>query len=112
MQKLRAVVILAVVLAMAGMLTLSQTPLSAQQGVGGAPPTAVGGQGGGPGAQGGAGGGRGGGGGLANKNPALPAGAFTAGSTVAHTMIQHEWVDIPFAGQPIHTWIEYPNGSR
>jgi len=36
------------------------------------------------------------GGGLANKVPDLPAGAFTASSTVAHTTLQHEWVDIPF----------------
>src|SRR5438309_2325567 len=40
-------------------------------------------------------GGRGGGGGLAAKNPDLPAGAFTASSTLAHTTLKHEWVDIP-----------------
>jgi len=58
--------------------------------------------------QGGAGG-RGGGGGLAAKNPDLPAGAFTAASTIARTTLRHEWVDIPFGGQRLHTWIEYPN---
>ena len=53
----------------------------------------------------------GGGGGLANKVPDLPAGAFTASSTVAHSMLQHEWIDIPFGGARLHTWIEYPAGS-
>ena len=57
------------------------------------------------------GGGRGGGGGLAAKSPDLPAGAFTASSTVARTMLQHEWVDIPLGGQRLHTWIEYPAGT-
>jgi predicted acyl esterase len=56
------------------------------------------------------GGGRGGGG-LAAKNPDLPAGAFTASSTIARTMLQHEWVDIPLAGERLHTWIEYPAGT-
>src|SRR5215831_11132751 len=63
------------------------------------------------------------GGGLANKVPDLPAGAFTASSTVARTRFQHEWVDIPFgtasleaspyrARAPrLHTWIEYPAGT-
>src|SRR5436309_14909129 len=54
------------------------------------------------------GGGRGGGG-LTAKNPELPAGAFTASSTLAHTTLRHEWVDIPLGGQRLHTWIEYPN---
>jgi carboxymethylenebutenolidase len=49
-----------------------------------------------------------GGGGLANKVPELAAGAFTASSTVAHTTLGHEWVDIPFGGAHLHTWIEYP----
>jgi len=52
-----------------------------------------------------------GGGGLANKVLELAAGAFTASSTVAHTTFQHEWVDIPFGGAHLHTWIEYPAGS-
>jgi carboxymethylenebutenolidase len=51
------------------------------------------------------------GGGLANKVPDLPAGAFTASSTVAHTTLQHEWVDIPLGGASLHTWIEYPTGA-
>jgi len=49
------------------------------------------------------------GGGLANKVPDLPAGAFTAGSTVARTNLRHEWVDIPLGSVKVHTWIEYPN---
>jgi carboxymethylenebutenolidase len=53
----------------------------------------------------------GGGGGLAAKNPELPAGAFTASSTLARTTLKHEWVNIPFAGRPIHTWVEYPDGA-
>lgn len=60
--------------------------------------------------EGGAAGGRGGGGGLGAKNPDLPAGAFTASSTIARTTLRHEWVDIPLAGgRRLHTWIEYPN---
>src|ERR1051325_3792193 len=52
-----------------------------------------------------------GGGGLAAKSPDLPAGAFTASSTLAHTTLRHEWVDIPLGGQRLHTWIEYPTAS-
>src|SRR5215813_1039423 len=51
------------------------------------------------------------GGGLANKIPELPAGAFTAGSTVAHTTLQHEWVDIPLGSARLRAWIEYPAGN-
>jgi carboxymethylenebutenolidase len=49
------------------------------------------------------------GGGLANKVPELPAGAFTASSTVARTTLRHEWVDIPLGRTKLRTWIEYPN---
>ena len=49
------------------------------------------------------------GGGLAGKNPDLPAGAFTASSTIAGTALRHDWVDIPFDGRRLHTWIEYPD---
>jgi carboxymethylenebutenolidase len=62
-----------------------------------------------PGAPGGAGRG---GAGLATKNPDLPAGAFTSSSTIARTTLQHEWADIPFAGQRLRTWIEYPNRAE
>jgi carboxymethylenebutenolidase len=62
-----------------------------------------------PGGRQGAAGAGGRGGALAAKNPDLPAGAFTASSTLARTTLRHEWVDIPFAGHRLHTWIEYPN---
>ena len=58
-----------------------------------------------------AGGGAPRGGGLANKAPDLPAGAFTASSTVARTSLRHEWVDIPVGNVKLHTWIEYPAGE-
>lgn len=51
------------------------------------------------------------GGGLAGTNPALPANLFTSASTVAHTSLQHEWVDIPMGRGRLHTWIEYPAGE-
>jgi len=51
------------------------------------------------------------GGGLANKVPELPAGAFTASSTVARTTLRHEWVDIPLGTGRIHAWIEYPDNQ-
>lgn len=78
--------------------------IAAQQQGGGAD------QGRGAGRQGGVPG-RGGGGGLGNKAPNLPAGAFTAGSTVDRTMLQHEWIDVPLGNLKLHTWIEYPAGS-
>jgi len=64
-----------------------------------------------PGGRQGAAGAAGRGGGLAAKNPDLPAGAFTASSTIAHTTLRHEWIDIPLGGQRLHSWIEYPNGT-
>jgi carboxymethylenebutenolidase len=51
------------------------------------------------------------GGGLSGKNPALPANLFTSASTVAHTSLRHEWVDIPMGTGKLHTWIEYPTGE-
>src|SRR5215471_339201 len=51
------------------------------------------------------------GGGLAGKNPALPANLFTSASTVAHTSLQHDWVDIPMGSGKLHTWVEYPAGE-
>jgi carboxymethylenebutenolidase len=48
---------------------------------------------------------------LAGKNPALPANLFTSASTVAHTSLQHGWVDIPMGSGRLHTWIEYPAGE-
>jgi len=43
------------------------------------------------------------GGGLSGKNPALPANLFTSASTVAHTSLRHEWVDIPMGTAKLHT---------
>ena len=51
------------------------------------------------------------GGGLSGKNPALPANLFTSASTVAHTSLRHEWVDVPMGNAKLHTWIEYPAGE-
>jgi carboxymethylenebutenolidase len=51
------------------------------------------------------------GGGLAGKNPALPANLFVSASTVAHTSLQHEWIDIPMGAGKLHAWIEYPAGE-
>jgi len=105
MKPLRHAVILGFVLLMAATVPGMRARTAAQD---------RGERGGQPGAgrQGGEGrGGRGGGGGLGAKNPDLPAGAFTASSTVAHTTLKHEWVDIPLAGHALHTWIEYPDGA-
>ncbi|PWU02449.1 MAG: carboxymethylenebutenolidase [Terriglobia bacterium] len=51
------------------------------------------------------------GGGLSGKDPALPANLFTSSSTLAHTSLRHEWVDIPMGSGKLHTWIEYPSGE-
>jgi carboxymethylenebutenolidase len=51
------------------------------------------------------------GGGLSGKNPALPANLFTSASTLAHTSLRHEWVDIPMGRGKLHTWVEYPAGE-
>jgi carboxymethylenebutenolidase len=51
------------------------------------------------------------GGGLAGKNPALPANLFVSASTLAHTSLRHEWIDIPMGAGKLHTWIEYPAGE-
>jgi carboxymethylenebutenolidase len=49
--------------------------------------------------------------GLADKQPDLPAGLFTAESTVARTKIRHEWADVPVGRVKLHLWIEYPEGD-
>src|SRR5262245_57586974 len=92
---LSAVVVTVTLLAPAGFVAAQQ----------GAPPDRGGGRQGGGAARGG------GGGGLTNKAPNLPAGALVAASTVARTMVQHEWIDVPLGSAKIHTWIEYPAGS-
>src|SRR5208282_5664121 len=49
--------------------------------------------------------------GLTDKQPDLPAGLFTAESTVARTKMRHEWADVPVGRVKLHLWIEYPNGD-
>jgi carboxymethylenebutenolidase len=46
-----------------------------------------------------------------NKLPNLPAGVFTARSTLLHSRLQKEFVDIPMDTVKLHTWIEYPEGG-
>lgn len=49
--------------------------------------------------------------GLADKQPDLPAGLFTAESTVARTKMRHEWADVPVGHVKMHVWIECPDGE-
>jgi carboxymethylenebutenolidase len=46
-----------------------------------------------------------------NKLPNLPAGVFTARSTILHSQLQKEFVDIPMGSVKLHTWVEYPEGN-
>lgn len=41
----------------------------------------------------------------------LPAGVFTAKSTLAYTKLQKEFADIPVGNAKLHTWVEYPDGE-
>lgn len=50
--------------------------------------------------------------GIGSKQPHLPAGYFTAQSTLANSKQQKEWVDIPMGDVKLHTWIEYPSGKE
>ncbi len=45
------------------------------------------------------------------KLPELPAGVFTAKSTLLHSTLRREFVDLPVGGVNLHTWIEYPQGA-
>jgi carboxymethylenebutenolidase len=45
------------------------------------------------------------------KLPNLPAGVFNAHSTLEHSTLQKEFVDIPVGSVQLHTWIVYPEGS-
>jgi carboxymethylenebutenolidase len=45
------------------------------------------------------------------KLPELPAGLFTARSTLNHSMLRKEWVDIPVGDVKLHMWVEYPDGN-
>ena len=46
-----------------------------------------------------------------NKLPDVPAGIFTAKSTLLHSTLRKEFVDIPVGDVKLHTWIEYPAGN-
>jgi carboxymethylenebutenolidase len=45
------------------------------------------------------------------KLPDLPAGLFTAKSTLIHSTLRREWVDIPAGDVRLHIWVEYPEGN-
>src|SRR5205823_4672686 len=45
------------------------------------------------------------------KLPELPAGLFTAKSTLNHSTLRKEWVDIPAGDVKLHMWVEYPDGN-
>jgi carboxymethylenebutenolidase len=45
------------------------------------------------------------------KLPDLPAGVFTAHSTLKNSPLRKEFVDIPMGNIKLHTWIEYPAGE-
>lgn len=64
-----------------------------------------------PGGQEKGGGGFGGRGYPTGKLADLPAGVFNAHSTLEHSKLQKEFVDIPVGNVKLHTWIEYPEGS-
>ena len=46
-----------------------------------------------------------------NKLPNLPAGVFTAHSTLLHSRLQKEFGDIPMGNIKLHTGVEYPEGN-
>jgi carboxymethylenebutenolidase len=48
---------------------------------------------------------------FSEKQPNLPAGYYTALSTLAKSKLQKEWVDIPVGDVKLHTWVEYPAGD-
>jgi carboxymethylenebutenolidase len=45
------------------------------------------------------------------KLPDLPAGVFTARSTVTNSKLRKEFVEIPMGNLKLHTWVEYPEGD-
>jgi carboxymethylenebutenolidase len=46
-----------------------------------------------------------------NKLPEVPAGIFNAKSTLNHSTLRKEWVDIPIGDVKLHMWVEYPEGN-
>ena len=45
------------------------------------------------------------------KLPDLPAGTFSATSTLLHSTLRKEFVNLPVGDIKMHTWIEYPAGD-
>jgi carboxymethylenebutenolidase len=45
------------------------------------------------------------------KLPDLPAGTFSAASTLLHSTLRKEFVDLPVGEVNLHTWVEYPTGA-
>jgi carboxymethylenebutenolidase len=45
------------------------------------------------------------------KLPDLPAGTFSATSTLKHSTLRREFVDLPVGDVKMHTWVEYPVGD-
>lgn len=45
------------------------------------------------------------------KLPDLPAGTFNATSTLLHSTLRREFVDLPVGDVKVHTWVEYPAGT-
>jgi carboxymethylenebutenolidase len=45
------------------------------------------------------------------KLPDLPAGTFSATSTLKHSTLRKEFVDLPVGDVKMHTWVEYPAGA-
>jgi carboxymethylenebutenolidase len=46
------------------------------------------------------------------KLPDLPAGTFSATSTLKHSTLRREFVDLAAGDIKVHTWVEYPVGSE
>jgi carboxymethylenebutenolidase len=46
------------------------------------------------------------------KLPDLPAGTFSATSTLLHSTLRKEFVNLPAGDVTLHTWVEYPTGAE
>jgi carboxymethylenebutenolidase len=47
----------------------------------------------------------------AGKLPDLPAGTFSATSTLLHSTLRKDFVNLPVGDVSLHTWVEYPTGA-
>src|SRR5208282_5622037 len=45
------------------------------------------------------------------KLPGLPAGTFSATSTLLHSALSKQFVNLPVGDVQLHTWVEYPTGT-